>query len=242
MPRPGRAGIRQLFFEASSPVRARTSTGALANWEVFIASPLDLQTESGERASGSNWVPQFERLDEPFEIQDRDRHPRRRLPLHRVDRAEVETAPEAAVGGRSSSCALGRLLRRRSHASSKPSSRSSRAPTCSSPLEGEWSRGELPAGQLHGEGPAPGASSYNFTPERGLVEPRAVRQRTPGCWASRAACAGDRAARATTSSSSSTAAGSTRRTATTCPNFDQRLGQGPVHVPVLSSGRTRAAW
>ena len=36
---------------------------------MVVASPLGFETESGESLR-LEWVPQFERLDEPFEIQD----------------------------------------------------------------------------------------------------------------------------------------------------------------------------
>jgi hypothetical protein len=66
MPRPGRLGIRQLFFELR-PQYVTDLDGRKLDWLVTV-TPLGLQTESGE-ALWLEWVPQFERLDEAFEIQ-----------------------------------------------------------------------------------------------------------------------------------------------------------------------------
>jgi hypothetical protein len=66
MPRPGRLGIRQLFFEVE-PQYVTDLDGRVLDWMV-LASPLSLQTDSGDRFE-FNWIPQYERLDEDFEIQ-----------------------------------------------------------------------------------------------------------------------------------------------------------------------------
>jgi hypothetical protein len=66
MPRPGRLGIRQLFLAASLQYVTDTA-GRTLDWMVLV-KPLGFSTESGDMAQ-LEWVPQFERLDEPFEIQ-----------------------------------------------------------------------------------------------------------------------------------------------------------------------------
>jgi hypothetical protein len=66
MPRPGRLGIRQLFFELE-PQYVTDLDGRLLDWMVF-ASPLGFQTNAGDKLE-LNWIPQYERLDEPFEVQ-----------------------------------------------------------------------------------------------------------------------------------------------------------------------------
>ena len=65
-PRPERFGIRQLFFELE-PTLVTNLQGRVASWEVFTA-PFNLRTESGEHLEW-NYIPMFERLDGPFEIQ-----------------------------------------------------------------------------------------------------------------------------------------------------------------------------
>lgn len=64
-PRPQRWGIRQFFFELE-PTYITDLTGRLEDWRVFIA-PFNVRTESGEHLEW-NVIPQFERLDLPFEI------------------------------------------------------------------------------------------------------------------------------------------------------------------------------
>jgi hypothetical protein len=64
-PRPGRLGIRQLFFELR-PQLITNLHGRVENWTVFTA-PLNLETESGEHLEW-NYMPTFEHLDAPFEI------------------------------------------------------------------------------------------------------------------------------------------------------------------------------
>ena len=65
-PRPGRFGIRQFFFELEPEVITNLR-GRVENWRVFTA-PFNLRTESGEHLEW-NYIPTFERLDVPFEIQ-----------------------------------------------------------------------------------------------------------------------------------------------------------------------------
>jgi hypothetical protein len=65
-PRPGRFGIRQFFFEVE-PTIITNLRGRLENWRVFTA-PFNVRTESGEHLEW-NYIPTFERLDVPFEIQ-----------------------------------------------------------------------------------------------------------------------------------------------------------------------------
>ncbi len=65
-PRPGRFGIRQFFFEVE-PTLITNLRGRLENWRVFVA-PFNVRTESGEHLEW-NYIPTFEHLDLPFEIQ-----------------------------------------------------------------------------------------------------------------------------------------------------------------------------
>jgi hypothetical protein len=64
-PRPGRWGIRQLFFELQ-PTYITDLEGRVESWRVFTA-PFNVRTESGEHLEW-NFVPSFEHLDQPFEI------------------------------------------------------------------------------------------------------------------------------------------------------------------------------
>ena len=68
-PRPGEDGpfswVRQFFFELFLTQVDRLD-GTTESWEVFTA-PWNAVTRSGEHLE-ANWVPQFERLDEPFEV------------------------------------------------------------------------------------------------------------------------------------------------------------------------------
>jgi hypothetical protein len=140
MPRPGRLGIRQLFFEGSVQYVTDTA-GRPLDWMV-IASPLGFQTESGEEVR-LEWVPQFERLDEPFEIQ-----PGIVIPAgdyhYTAWIAEIATAERrrwvGEVEARWGSFYDGDLTRLEARLALKPS------PHVLASLEGEWSRGELPAG------------------------------------------------------------------------------------------------
>ncbi len=68
MPRPqdGFFGwVRQFFFEFR-PLYVEDADGRAESWRVFTA-PFNAQTQSGEHLE-ANIVPQFERLDEEFEI------------------------------------------------------------------------------------------------------------------------------------------------------------------------------
>jgi len=64
-PRPERFGVRQFFFELRPEVITNLDN-EVENWRVFTA-PLNLRTESGEHLEW-NFIPEFERLDAPFEI------------------------------------------------------------------------------------------------------------------------------------------------------------------------------
>jgi Domain of unknown function (DUF5916) len=65
-PRPDRFGIRQFFFELE-PTLVTNLQGRAENWRVFTA-PFNVRTESGEHLEW-NYIPTFEHLDVPFEIQ-----------------------------------------------------------------------------------------------------------------------------------------------------------------------------
>ena len=65
-PRPGRWGIRQFFFELE-PTYVTNLQGRVESWSVFTA-PVNARTESGEHLEW-NYIPSFEHLDAPFEIQ-----------------------------------------------------------------------------------------------------------------------------------------------------------------------------
>ena len=65
-PRPDRFGVRQFFFELE-PTVITNLDGRVENWRVFTA-PFNLRTESGEHLEW-NYIPTFERLEAPFEIQ-----------------------------------------------------------------------------------------------------------------------------------------------------------------------------
>ena len=160
MPRPGRAGIRQLFFAASTQYVSDLD-GRTLDWMV-IASPLGLQTESGDELR-LEWVPQFERLDEPFEIQDGIVIPAGDY-RYTAWIAEVETAQRrrwvAQLEARWGSFYDGDLTRLEAELALKPS------PHLLVAAEGEWSRGELPAGRFTAKVLA-GRLEVNFTPNLG---------------------------------------------------------------------------
>jgi hypothetical protein len=65
-PRPDRLGIRQFFFEIA-PTLITNLHGRLESWRVFTA-PFNFRTDSGEHLEW-NYIPTFEHLDAPFEIQ-----------------------------------------------------------------------------------------------------------------------------------------------------------------------------
>ena len=64
-PRPERWGIRQFFFEFR-PTYITNLANRVENWRVFTA-PFNTRTESGEHLEW-NYIPEFEHLDQPFEI------------------------------------------------------------------------------------------------------------------------------------------------------------------------------
>jgi Domain of unknown function (DUF5916)/Carbohydrate family 9 binding domain-like len=64
-PRPERWGIRQFFFEFQ-PTYITNLDNRVENWRVFTA-PFNTRTESGEHLEW-NYIPEFEHLDQPFEI------------------------------------------------------------------------------------------------------------------------------------------------------------------------------
>ncbi|MGH9398951.1 MAG: DUF5916 domain-containing protein [Thermoanaerobaculia bacterium] len=57
--------VRQFFFEFN-PSLVTDLRGVTQSWRVFTA-PFNVRTQSGEHLE-ANWAPQFERLDQPFEI------------------------------------------------------------------------------------------------------------------------------------------------------------------------------
>jgi Domain of unknown function (DUF5916)/Carbohydrate family 9 binding domain-like len=160
MPRPGRLGIRQLFLEAAGQYVSDTS-GRLLDWMVDV-SPLGFQTESGDKAN-FQWIPQFERLDEPFEIQ-----PGVAIPpgdyRYTAWMTEIETAARrrwvAQAEVRWGSFYDGDLTRVEARLSLKPSAHLLVG------VEGEWSRGELPAGRFTAK-VAAGRLDVNFSPDLG---------------------------------------------------------------------------
>ncbi len=66
-PRPGRFGIRQMYFENRLSL-ALDLDGRWESYRLFLA-PINWQLESGDRIE-ANVVPQGERLVEPFEVAD----------------------------------------------------------------------------------------------------------------------------------------------------------------------------
>jgi hypothetical protein len=160
MPRPGRLGIRQLFFEAGGQYVSDTS-GRTLDWMVR-ASPLGFQTESGEQVR-LEWVPQFERLDEPFEVQ-----PGIVIPAgdyrYTAWFVEVETAERrrwvAEAEVRWGSFYDGNLTRVEGRLSLKPSAHLLLG------AEAEWGHGELPGGDFTAKVLA-GRLDLNFSPDLG---------------------------------------------------------------------------
>jgi hypothetical protein len=160
MPRPGRLGIRQLFLEASVQHVADTN-GRTLDWMV-MATPLGLQTESGEELR-LEWIPQFERLDEPFEIQ-----PGVVVPpgdyRYTAWIAEIETAGRrrwvAEAEARWGSFYDGDLTRVETRLVLKPSAHVLMG------VEGEWGRGTLPAGRFTTKVLA-GRLELNLSPDLG---------------------------------------------------------------------------
>ena len=68
-PRPELKGflgsVRQLFFEVLA-TRIDRLDGPTESWQIYT-TPLNAQTHSGDRLE-VNWVPQLERLDQPFQV------------------------------------------------------------------------------------------------------------------------------------------------------------------------------
>lgn len=87
-PRPKRRAIRQFFFEFE-PEYITDLHNTVENWRLFIA-PFNARTESGEHLEW-NFVPEFERLDAPFEISPGVVVPPGSYQWHRF-RAEANTA------------------------------------------------------------------------------------------------------------------------------------------------------
>ncbi len=86
-PRPGDGAlswIRQFYFELY-PQIVWDLGGGTQSWRVFTA-PINFQTESGEHIE-ANYAPQFERLDEGFEVADGKVIP---AGSYRFDRFRVE--------------------------------------------------------------------------------------------------------------------------------------------------------
>ncbi len=160
MPRPGRLGIRQLFFEAAGRYVSDTR-GRTLDWMVEV-SPLGFQTESGDKATVL-WIPQFERLDEPFEIQ-----PGVVIPpgdyRYTAWMTEVETAGRrrwvAQAEVRWGTFYDGDLTRVEGRLDLKPSAHLLVG------VQGDWSRGELPQGRFTAKVLA-GRLDLNFTPNLG---------------------------------------------------------------------------
>jgi hypothetical protein len=80
--------IRQFFFELE-PSLVSDLDGGTESWRVFTA-PFNARTHSGEHLE-ANWAPQFERLDEPFEIADGVIIPAGDYTFHRF-RVEAESS------------------------------------------------------------------------------------------------------------------------------------------------------
>lgn len=87
-PRPKRRGIRQFFFEFE-PQYITNLANRVENWRLFIA-PFNVRTESGEHLEW-NVIPEFERLDTPFEIYPGVIVPAEAYQWHKY-RAEMNTA------------------------------------------------------------------------------------------------------------------------------------------------------
>jgi hypothetical protein len=131
---------------------------------MVIAAPLGFQTESGEEAR-LEWIPQFERLDEPFEIQ-----PGIVIPpgdyRYTAWIAEAQTARRrrwvAEVEARWGSFYDGDLTRVEASLVLKP------IPQLLLSAGGEWSRGELPGGRFTAK-VVEGRLELNVNPNLGLA-------------------------------------------------------------------------
>lgn len=80
--------IRQFYFEFEGR-RVDNLDGTTESWRIFTA-PFNASTQSGEHLE-FNWAPQYEFLDEPFEISEGVVIPPGRYQFHRF-RAEAQTA------------------------------------------------------------------------------------------------------------------------------------------------------
>ena len=161
MPRPGRAGIRQLFLEASAQHVSDTG-GRTLDWMVVV-SPLGLQTESGD-AAAARVGPAVRAPRRAVRDPGRDRHTRRRLPLHRVDRGGRD-GRAAAVGGGARG-PLGELLRRGPHAASRPDLALKPSPHLLVAPRASGAGASCPPGASRRRS-WPGALEVNFTPNLG---------------------------------------------------------------------------
>jgi hypothetical protein len=160
MPRPGRCGVRQLFFQLQ-PQYVTDLDGRVLDWMVF-AAPLNVETESGDRFE-LNWIPQYERLDAAFEIQ-----PGVVIPAgeyrYTAWRAELETAARRRLvlesDVRWGSFYDGELTLVEAQLTLKPSGQVLLG------AGGEWSRGSLPAGRFTAR-VVSGRLDLNFSPNLG---------------------------------------------------------------------------
>lgn len=85
--------VQQLFFELE-PRLVTDLSGRTESWQVFVA-PFNARTRSGEHLE-AQWIPQYERLDEPFEIVEGLFIPPGRYTFHRV-RAEAQSSEHRAL-------------------------------------------------------------------------------------------------------------------------------------------------
>lgn len=142
-PRPGRWGIRQMFFEN----RFTTALDLNGRWESYrlFTAPINWQFEGGDRVE-ANVVPQGERLLEPFEVADGVtvapgvyRYTRYRL--------EAEFAARRRVGGQLTwwfgNFYGGTLNQFQVEARWRPSA------SLAIELDGEHNRGRLPEGDFN---------------------------------------------------------------------------------------------
>ena len=82
--------VQQFFFEVE-PTLVTSLSGETETWRVFMA-PFNVRTHSGWHLE-ANWAPEFERLDEPFEVSSGVTIPRGSYTFHRF-RVEVNS-PDA---------------------------------------------------------------------------------------------------------------------------------------------------
>ena len=223
-PRPERFGIRQFFFEVE-PTVITDLHGPLENWRVFTA-PFNVRTESGEHLEW-NYIPTFEHLDAPFEIQPGVVIPPGSYRWTRY-RTEVNTATKRPwvvdFAFRWGSFYDGSLRQYQPALTLKPS------PHVAVVLQMERDEGALPQGDFV-TAALLRAARLQLLAQRDLVQPRPVRQRLAHPRLPEPVPV-DPEARGTISSSWSAGAGSADTTATTS-RASTGLGQAAVHVPVL---------